>query len=115
MLDKLAGYAVAYYRDFVKPAKQYRAPTAEERQAMADLRDRLAAADASDAESLQTIVYEVGKAHGFENLRQWFQALYEVLLGQSSGPRMGGFIALYGVDETTALLDRALSGEDLAA
>ncbi len=115
MLDQLAGYAVAYYRDFVKPEKSFRQPTAAERQAMEDLRRQLAGTDATDAASLQTIVYEVGKAHGFENLREWFQALYEVLLGQSSGPRMGGFIALYGVAETVALLDRALAGEDLAA
>ena len=115
MLDRLVGYALAYYRDFVKPAKSYRAPTAAERAAMQDLHDRLAATDASDAETLQNIVYEVGKAHGFENLRAWFQALYEVLLGQSSGPRMGSFIALYGVNETTALLARVLSGENLAA
>lgn len=114
MLDRLTGYALAYYRDFVKPEKQYRQPTAEERAAMVDLRDRLAASDERDAATLQTIVYEVGKAHGFENLRAWFQALYEVLLGQSSGPRMGSFIALYGVDETVTLLDRALGGEDLA-
>lgn len=116
MLDKLVGYALAYYRDFVKPAKTYRAPTEQEQKAMADLRDRLAAAeDRSDAEALQSMVYAVGKEHGFENLRAWFQGLYEVLLGQSSGPRMGGFVALYGVPETVTLIDRALSGEDLAA
>ena len=115
MLDRLVGYALAYYRDFVKPAKTYRRPTAQERAAMEDLRARLADADDRSAEHLQTIAYEVGKDHGFENLREWFQALYEVLLGQTSGPRMGSFIALYGVDETLALLDRVLSGEDLAA
>lgn len=116
MLDRLVGYALAYYRDFVKPTKTYRPPTDQERAAMTDLCERLGAIDgAADAEALQTIVYEVGKAHGFDNLRAWFQGLYEVLLGQSSGPRMGGFIALYGVDETVALLGRALSGEDLAA
>lgn len=115
MLDRLVGYALAYYRDFIKPEKAYRTPTDAERAAMADLRERLAAADDLAAEGLQTIVYEVGKTHGFENLRQWFQALYEVLLGQSSGPRMGSFVALYGVEETVALLDRVLSGEDLAA
>jgi len=115
MLDRLVGYALAYYRDFVKPSKSYRAPSTAERAAMQDLHDRLAATDATDAETLQNIVYEVGKAHGFENLREWFQALYEVLLGQSSGPRMGSFIALYGVAETTALLARVLSGENLAA
>ncbi|MBT6314407.1 MAG: lysine--tRNA ligase [Alphaproteobacteria bacterium] len=115
MLDDLVGYALAYYRDFVKPEKTYRAPTDTERAAMQDMRDRLAVAEEKDASALQNIVYDVGKTHGFENLRAWFQALYEVLLGQSSGPRMGSFIALYGVDETIALMDQALSGEGLAA
>ena len=115
MLDDLVGYALAYYRDFVKPEKTYRAPTDTERAAMQDMRDRLAVAEEKDASALQNIVYDVGKTHGFENLRAWFQALYEVLLGQSSGPRMGSFIALYGVDETIALMDQALTGEGLAA
>ncbi len=114
MLDNLVGYALAYYRDFVKPEKTYRAPADAERAAMQDMRDRLAGAEERDASALQNIVYEVGKAHGFENLRSWFQALYEVLLGQSSGPRMGSFIALYGVKETIALMDQALSAEGLA-
>ena len=69
----------------------------------------------SDPADLQTAVFDVGKAHNFENLRDWFRALYEILLGQSQGPRMGSFIALYGVAETVALIDRALNGEDLAA
>jgi len=115
MLDDLVGYALAYYRDFVKPEKTYRAPSDAERAAMQDMRDRLAVAEEKDASVLQNIVYDVGKTHGFENLRAWFQALYEVLLGQSSGPRMGSFIALYGVDETIALMDQALNGGGLAA
>ena len=75
---------------------------------------RVLPADA-DAETIQTEVYEVGKRHPFESLRDWFRALYEILLGQSQGPRMGSFIALYGLKETVALIDRALAGEDLAA
>jgi lysyl-tRNA synthetase class 1 len=67
-------------------------------------------ADAT-AEALQNEVYEVGKRHGFANLRDWFKAIYEVLLGQSEGPRMGSFIALYGRNETIALIRRALAGE----
>ena len=59
--------------------------------------------------------FSIGKDHGFENLRDWFKALYEVLLGQSQGPRFGSFAALYGRDETVALLNRALAGEDLSA
>lgn len=59
---------------------------------------------------LQNHVYEIGKAHGFENLRDWFKALYQVLFGQDQGPRMGSFIELYGVEETVALIDEALAG-----
>jgi len=67
------------------------------------------------AEIIQTEIYEVGKRHEFENLKDWFRCLYEVLLGQSQGPRMGSFVALYGIDETVTLLRRALAGEDLAS
>lgn len=82
---------------------------------MEDLVARLGVWDGGlDAEALQSMVFAVGKDHGFEPLRDWFTALYEVLLGASQGPRFGGFIALYGVDETIALIGRALAG-DLAA
>jgi lysyl-tRNA synthetase class 1 len=115
ILDRLVDHAIAYYRDFVKPAKQYRAPTEAERAAIADLRTALAELPAdAEAETIQTAVYEVGKRHAFEPLRAWFKTLYEVLLGQSQGPRLGSFVALYGLAEFTALLDRALAGEDLS-
>ena len=108
-LDQAAGFAVRYYNDFVKPAKTFRAPDDQERGAIEDLANRLAAHDgATDDETLQTLVFAVGKDHGFDPLRNWFKALYEVLLGQSQGPRFGGFIALYGVDETVALIRSAL-------
>jgi len=116
ILDRLAGYAVRYYRDFVKPNKKYRAPDETERAALEDLVAVLEKLpkDAS-AEDIQTEVYEVGKRHEFESLRHWFKACYEVLLGQEQGPRLGSFIALYGLDETIALIRRALAGEDLGA
>ena len=63
-----------------------------------------------DDEALQSVVYAVGRDK-FDPLRGWFTALYEVLLGASQGPRFGGFIALYGVDETIALIDKALAGD----
>ncbi|HRD76227.1 MAG TPA: lysine--tRNA ligase, partial [Hyphomicrobiaceae bacterium] len=113
ILDRLAGYAIAYYRDFVLPTKTYRAPTASERKALGALDAELAKAspDAS-AEALQTIVYEVGKANGYaESLRDWFKAIYEVLLGQTQGPRFGSFIALYGIAETRALIAKGLAGK----
>ena len=111
-LDAAAGYAVRYYEDFVRPAKTYRAPDEKERAALAALADRLRAWDGpADAEALQNEVYAIGKEAAFEPLRDWFKAIYEVLLGASQGPRFGGFIALYGVAETTALIDKALEGE----
>jgi len=115
-LDKLAGYAIAYYRDFVKPTKKYRLPDAMERKALQELLSELEALPAgADAETIQNLVYEVGKHHPFPELRAWFKCLYEVLLGQEQGPRMGSFIALYGLNEIKSLLKRALAGEDLAA
>jgi lysyl-tRNA synthetase class 1 len=110
-LDAAAGFAVRYYHDFVKPAKVYRLPTDQERAAMQDLRDRLKAWEGPlEDEALQSMVFAVGKDHGFEPLRDWFKALYEVLLGASQGPRFGGFIALYGIEESIALIDAALGG-----
>ncbi len=112
ILDRLAGYAIAYYEGIVKPAKQYRAPSQAERQALEDLAATLAAlAPESDAEAIQYELYEAGKRHGYENLRDWFRALYETLFGQSQGPRMGSFVALYGLNETVDLIGRALAGE----
>ena len=116
ILDNLVGYAIAYYRDFVKPSKNYRAPSDIERAALEELATELKAMPAAaDAETIQTEVYEVGKRHDFENLRDWFKALYEVLLGQSQGPRFGSFAALYGKDETVDLIGRVLAGESAAA
>ena len=68
-----------------------------------------------DAELIQNEVYEAGKDAGFEPLRAWFSALYEVLLGQSQGPRFGSFAAIFGLADTIALIERALAGEDLSA
>ena len=79
---------------------------------MEDLVARLKAWDGGvDAEELQSMVFAVGKDHGFEPLRDWFTALYEVLLGASQGPRFGGFIALYGIDESIALIEAGLAGD----
>ncbi|RYH10090.1 lysine--tRNA ligase [Tropicimonas sp. IMCC6043] len=111
-LDAAAGHAVRYYNDFVKPAKVFRLPDDKERAALEDLAQRLRDWDGGlEAEELQSVVFAVGKAHEFEPLRDWFKAIYEVLMGASQGPRFGGFIALYGVDETVALIEKGLAGE----
>ncbi|MEE9271970.1 MAG: lysine--tRNA ligase [Robiginitomaculum sp.] len=112
-LDNLCAYAVRYYQDFVKPNKNYRAPSDKERDAILDLQGRLSTfnQDPKDADALQTLIFSVGKDHEFENLRDWFKALYEVLLGQSQGPRFGSFVTIYGVEETISMIDKALSGK----
>ncbi|WP_439103617.1 lysine--tRNA ligase [Celeribacter marinus] len=133
-LDAAAGYAVRYYNDFVKPEKTFRAPTDAERAAMVDLaaalkspeaasaeiakknaavgsQDALPEVNFADGDFLQTIVFAVGTNHEFSNLREWFKALYEVLLGQSQGPRFGSFMALYGVEDSIALIEKGLAGE----
>jgi lysyl-tRNA synthetase class 1 len=109
-LDALIGYAVAYFRDFVKDSLQRRAPDAKEAEALRDLDAQLAQLQPdTSAEDIQNLVFEVGKAHRFENLRDWFKALYETLLGTSQGPRMGSFIALYGIDNSRRLIAEALA------
>ena len=124
MLEELIEHALAYYRDFVKPSKAYRLPGENERAALAELADWLDAFEpdavpgedrlAAVAEAIQQEVYEIGKRHGFaDDLRAWFKALYEILLGQTEGPRFGSFVAYYGPAETTALIRRALQGRPL--
>jgi lysyl-tRNA synthetase class 1 len=130
LLDDLAGYAVRYYEDFVRPAKRYRAPDEVEREAFMALSEALAKAPPkATADELQTILYDVGRSvaryqdpgakgatpdrPGVSNA--WFNAIYEVLLGESRGPRFGSFIELYGVPETRALIEKALKGGLAAA
>jgi lysyl-tRNA synthetase, class I len=110
-LDALVTCALAYNRDFIAPTLRRRKPETNEALALAALDEELAAtAEDASAEELQTLVYEIGKDphFGFETLRDWFRCLYETLLGSSQGPRMGSFIALYGVANTRRLIAEAL-------
>ncbi len=110
-LDALIEKAVAYNRDVIAPTLNRRAPTAAEAEALRALDSALERlGEGADAEALQNAVYEVGKdeRHGFASLRDWFRALYEILLGSEQGPRMGSFIALYGVANTRTLIAEAL-------
>ncbi|MDE3115684.1 MAG: lysine--tRNA ligase, partial [Pseudomonadota bacterium] len=105
-------YAVRYYEDFVKPRKRFRAPTSREREALSELADMLdGMAGERDGEKVQFEIYEIGKRHAFDPLRDWFMAIYEVVIGQSQGPRFGSFAALFGCAQTAALIRRALAGE----
>ena len=109
-LAGLVEYALAYYREIVRPKKQFRDPLPFERAALAELAGALRALPAdADGEAIQTAIYEVGKRHPFPELRAWFGCLYQVLLGQQEGPRFGQFVALYGIAETIGLIEDALA------
>jgi lysyl-tRNA synthetase, class I len=121
-LAKLVDYAIHYFRDFVQPAKKFREPGAAERAALIDLRDALSQlpADAS-AEAIQEVVYEIGRREPFLDHKKkakdgkpgvsldWFNMLYQVLLGQDKGPRFGSFVAAYGAQNTVDMIDGALA------
>jgi lysyl-tRNA synthetase class 1 len=121
-LDALVGYAINYFRDFVLPEKKFREPTEAERAALVDLRNALAQLpqDAS-AEDIQNVVYEIGRRDPFlDHVKKgkdgrpgvsldWFNMLYQVLLGQPKGPRFGSFVAVYGVGNAVAMIDGALA------
>jgi lysyl-tRNA synthetase, class I len=120
-LDAMVGYAIHYFRDFVLPEKKFRQPTEAERAALSDLRDALSQlpADAT-AEQIQNVVYEIGRREPFLDKKvakdgkpgvslDWFNMLYQVLLGQEKGPRFGSFVAVYGVQNTVDMIDGALA------
>jgi lysyl-tRNA synthetase class 1 len=121
-LDALVGYAINYYRDFVAPSKKFREPNGAERAALSDLRDALSQLpDDADAQSIQDMVYEVGRREPFLDQKKkakdgkpgvaldWFNMLYQVLLGQERGPRFGSFVAAYGIGNTIGMIDGALA------
>jgi len=128
-LNRLVEYAIHYFRDFVQPAKKFREPTDAERAALIDLRDALsqlsadAPAEKIPAERIQDVVYEVGRREPFLDKTgkgktkdgkpgvslEWFNMLYQVLLGQEKGPRFGSFVEAYGLQNTVDMIDGALA------
>jgi lysyl-tRNA synthetase class 1 len=121
-LDAMVGYAIQYFRDFVLPAKKFREPTDVERKALQDLRDALGnLKPESSAEDIQNVVYEIGRREPFLDHAKkakdgrpgvsldWFNMLYQVLLGQEKGPRFGSFVAVYGLANTVEMIDGALA------
>ncbi len=108
ILDSLMDYALKYFTDIVKPNKKYRKPTNKEKIALQDLVNRLKECkELISPEEIQTIVYSVGKDNGYEeNLREWFKAIYEIIFGDSDGPRMGFFISFFGIKETVELINK---------
>ncbi|MDR1267417.1 MAG: lysine--tRNA ligase [Holosporales bacterium] len=107
-LNQLVHYAMAYYRDFVKPYKHYLCPSDAQQEILRLLSTTLQALPSCAADEIQSALYTIGKTHYPDDLRSWFGFLYEALLGQKEGPRLGSFMALYGLPETLALIDEAL-------
>jgi lysyl-tRNA synthetase, class I len=120
-LDSLVGFAIRYYQDFVKPAKKYRVPDADEARALADLAEALGKLPTgSTPEEIQKIVYDIGRRAPYTTTQKdgsvgvaqtWFNMLYQVLLGEERGPRFGSFTALFGIGNTRALIEKALAGK----
>jgi lysyl-tRNA synthetase class 1 len=112
-LDKLVQHAINYYEDFIKVRKMFYSPSDSEKLALADLLDKLQTLEQigenADAAAIQSLVFEVGKSHNFTDLKSWFMVLYRHLFGQEDGPRMGSFIALYGIGNTMQLIREALA------
>lgn len=128
-LDALIGYAIAYFRDFVKPAKSYRAADEIEAETLSRLDGALAAMppDAT-AEALQDAALDVARTvPRYQNLAakgatperpavtgDWWKAVYQIVFGEDQGPRFGSFAAIYGIANTRALIGKALSGALMA-
>jgi lysyl-tRNA synthetase class 1 len=121
-LHHMVEYAIHYFRDFVLPTKKFREPTEAERAALTDLRDALSQLPAlAPAEQIQEVVYEIGRREPFLDMKKkakdgkpgvsldWFNMLYQVLLGQEKGPRFGSFVAIYGIKNTVDMIDGALA------
>src|SRR6186713_683615 len=121
-LDAMVEYAIHYFRDFVLPEKKFREPGGAERAALIDLRDALSQLKSgATAEDIQNVVYEVGRREPFLDQKKkakdgkpgvsldWFNLLYQVLLGQEKGPRFGSFVAVYGLQNTIDMIDGALA------
>ncbi|MBA8877204.1 lysine--tRNA ligase [Phyllobacterium myrsinacearum] len=124
-LNELVTYAIRYFNDFVKPTKKFRPADEVELAALKAIDAQLAALPAdADGNTIQNAMLDV--ARGIERYQDhtkkspeggpgvsvsFFQMLYEVLIGQERGPRFGSFVALYGINETRALIKKALTGQ----
>jgi lysyl-tRNA synthetase, class I len=110
--DAMIKFAGRYFDDFIKPHKKFRAPNDVERAALEFLSARLKElGDDREEGEYQTAVFDAGKAQNYENIRDWFKGLYEVVFGQTEGPRMGAFTKIFGATELAKLIDEALARE----
>ena len=107
--DKLVGFSIQYYKDFVEPNKKYKKPTDEEKKILEELINILKKFNSkASSEEIQSEIYELGKKHKYD-LKDWFLFLYEILLGQKNGPRLGTFVLLLSAKETIKLIQNSFS------
>ena len=110
LLNQLLEYGVVFYKEFILPNKKYRDPTDKEKEGFKRLIQILKESSPNDeAEEIQTRIYEIGMSLKFENLKDWFSAFYQVVLGQGQGPRLGSFIKFYGIKKTIILLEEKVN------
>ena len=110
LLNQLLEYGVVFYKEFILPNKKYRDPTDKEKEGFKRLIQILKESSPNDeAEEIQTKIYEIGMSLKFENLKDWFSAFYQVVLGQGQGPRLGSFIKFYGIKKTIILLEEKVN------
>jgi lysyl-tRNA synthetase class 1 len=111
-MTNLMDKALQYYKDFIAPNKKYKKPNDQEIAALTNLNQRLSnIKNIKDHEEIQSEVYETGKENNYIELKDWFSSLYQILLGQEQGPRIGTFIAIYGCAEMIELINKAIKGE----
>ena len=114
-INSLVNYAIDYYKDFIFPNKKYKIISNKEEEIFVDLKKTLENMNEKlEPQEIQTQIYEIGKRHNFNNLRDFFKLIYQVLLGQDQGPRLGSFIALYGINRSIRLIEKAINKEDLS-
>jgi lysyl-tRNA synthetase class 1 len=110
-LDSMIGYAMKYYKSFIAPSRRYHTPSEKEHEALRALCDKLKTLPPdAPIDEVQTAIFDIGKENEFQPINSWFALIYQTLLGQKQGPRLGSFFVLYGIENSTALLEKALSG-----
>ncbi len=111
-IERLINLAVNFYKEMIEPKKKYRLPSDKEKKGITELIEILSTLDKeTSSDEIQSIIFSIGKKLDYQNLRDWFKGLYETVLGQPEGPRMGSFIKLYGIETTKELLEKVLEGE----
>jgi lysyl-tRNA synthetase class 1 len=115
-LDHLTDFAVSYYNDFVKTTKSCLVPNDKQKIILQDIASMLSNLPLDvTSEQIQEQIYDIGNNHGYDNLRDYFKELYQILLGQTEGPRLGSFIKLFGIQDTINLINNILDHEQTKA